>query len=509
MKNKELKYLFSVKGIILTVIAVAAAVTAVLFCLRVEKTYGSAQGYGNPVVLRSADRENSESASPIMSYKELSYTYRELGATCTEWTDEEPAEGTVPGLYFISRDNLQYCIYDTDSAALCGGTRTLSDFNYMWLNSEDDGFYVLINLAGKDIDLSGYYVLARDKGFMYASRVLINCYEAERVDLSGAILNGTLLAPYATVKSDAETYVFGQVLSDSAEGTPKTYREIKFTGYYSLLNSQDSVSFTNDAVRAEAVKYLMTHNEEGLYGGYNENSRLKKSDLDAVKELDLSGHILKDGFERDLELLNGLEVLKLNDTNLTRLTLDGFDFLRELEADNTPLTFVDLSGAPALMRLSLEHTALTSLDLRGNAQLRILCLAGSHIGTFPDVPEPFMEYIDVTDTALTDKDVSGLNFPKLTTLLIADNPELGGLTLTTFPLLETLDCSNTAISVLKLHPMPQLKYIRVSGTRIATLDLTGIRHLYVCEAYCDDLVELKINRYADTLYSNIVPTVVN
>ena len=57
--------------------------------------------------------------------------------------------------------------------------------------------------------------------------------------------------------------------------------------------------------------------------------------------------------------------------------------------------------------------------------------------------------------------------------------------------------------------MPQLKYIRVSGTRIATLDLTGIRHLYVCEAYCDDLVELKINRYADTLYSNIVPTVVN
>ena len=36
MKNKELKYLFSVKRIILTVIAVAAAVTAVLplFCRR-------------------------------------------------------------------------------------------------------------------------------------------------------------------------------------------------------------------------------------------------------------------------------------------------------------------------------------------------------------------------------------------------------------------------------------------------------------------------------------------
>ncbi|MBO5077484.1 MAG: choice-of-anchor A family protein [Clostridia bacterium] len=509
MKNRELKYLFSVKGIILTVIAAAAAVTAVLFCLRVEKTYGAAQEYGNPVVLRSGDRDNNENSSPIMSYKELSYTYKEIGATCTEWTDEEPAEGATPGLYFISKDNLQYCIYDTDAAALCGGTHTLSDFNYMWLNSEDDGFYVLVNLAGKDVDLSGYYVLARDKSFMYASRVLINCYEAETVDLSGTILNGTLLAPYAKVKSDAGTYIFGQVLSDSAEGEPRTYREIKFTGYYSLLNSQDSVSFTNDAVRAEAVRYLMTHNEEGLYSGYNENSRLKKSDLGAVKELDLSGHILKDGFEKDLSLLTGLEVLKLNDTNLTKLTFTGFDYLRELEANNTPLVSVDLSGAPALMRLSLEHTALTSLDLSGNTQLRILCLAGSHIGRFPDVREPFLEYIDVTDTALTNNLLNGTNLPALKTLLIADNPAFSGLILTTFPVLETLDCSNTAINVLVLPAMPQIKYLRVSGTLIEKLDLTGIKHLYVCEAYCDNLKELKINRYADALYTNIVPTVVN
>ena len=493
----------------MTVIAAAAAITAVLLCLRVEKTYGAAQNYGNPVVLKSREREINESASPIMSYKELSYTYRELDATCTEWTDEEPAEGATPGLYFISRDNLQYCIYDTDAAALCGGDHTLSDFNYMWLNSEDDGFYVLVNLAGKEIDLSGYYVLARDKSFMYASRVLINCYEAERVDLSGTILNGTLLAPYASVKSDGETYVFGQVLSEEAEGQARTYREIKFTGYYSLLNSQDSVSFTNDAVRAEAVRYLMTHNDEGLYNGYNENSRLKKSDLGAVKELDLSGHILKDGFEKDLALLTGLEVLKLNDTNLTKLIFSDFDFLRELEADNTPLTYIDLSGAPALMRLSLQHTALTSLDLSGNSQLRILCLAGSHIGTFPDVPEPFMEYIDVTDTALTNNILNGRNFPQLKTLLIADNPGFSGLILPTFAVLEQLDCSNTGVKALILPEVPKLKYIRVSGTPLVSLDLTAIKHLYVCEAYCDSLTELKVNRYADALYTNVVPTVIN
>ncbi|MBO7407152.1 MAG: choice-of-anchor A family protein [Clostridia bacterium] len=509
MKNRELKYLFSVKGIILTVIAAIAAVTAVLFCLRVEKTYGAAQDYGNPVVLRSRDHESDESASPIMSYKEMSYTYKELSATCTEWTDDELPEGSERGLYFISRDNLQYCIYDTDASALCGGKHTLTDFNYMWLNSEDDGFYVLINLAGKNIDLSGYYVLARDRGYVYASRVIINCYEAETVDLGGAILTGTLLAPYASVRLDAETYIFGQVLSDSLAGEAKTYREIKFTGYYDLLNSQDSVSFANDAVRAEAVRYLITHNEEGLYSGYNADSRLKKSDLGAVKELDLSGHILKTGFEKDLAMLTGLEVLKLNDTNITQLTLTGFEYLRELEVNNTPLTGIDLSGAPALMRLSLEHTALTSLDLSGNTQLRILCLAGSRIGQFPDVPEPFMEYIDVTDTGLTNNMLTGTNFPVLKTLLIADNPDFSGLVLSSFTALETLDCSNTAVSVLALPLMPQLKYIRVSGTRIESLDLTPIKHLYVCEAYCDSLKELKVNRYADALYTNIVPTVVN
>lgn len=184
MKNRELKFLFGPKGITLSVIALAAVIAAAFAVSFTSKTYGSAREYGTSVVRTSDSSHTDSGEEPVMSYRDLSAAYRGLEATCVEWTDRgNVAEGTETGLYFISEDNLKYCVYHTDAEALCGGEYTLSDFNYMWLNSEDDGFYVLIDLAGRNIDLSDYYILARSQGSMYAPRVLINCYEAETVTL--------------------------------------------------------------------------------------------------------------------------------------------------------------------------------------------------------------------------------------------------------------------------------------------------------------------------------------
>ena len=508
MENRELKYLLSPKGIILSVIALIAAAAGVLFSVNAANTYRGVKSYGNPVVSLSNSSSSQEEITPVISYKELSYSYRSLNSTCVEWTDmEDVPEGTDSGLYFISKDNLQYCIYDSDSAALCEGKYTLSDFNYMWLNSEDEGFYVIVNLAGKDIDLSGYYVLARDSGFMYASRVLINCYEAENVDLSGAILTGTLLAPYAKVKYDG-TYVFGQVLSDSSEGECVTYREIKFSGYYSVMSSQDDAVFLNDSVRAEAVRYLMTHNDSGLYDAYTADSRVRKSDLDAVKELDLRGTIFKEDVNRDLALLPDLEKLLLSGTNVTSVSLGNHNYLTDLEINEAPLTALDISGAPSLMRLSLENTSLTSLNIDNNTQLRILCLSGSPVGRFPSVSEPYLEYIDISNASVEEDNITGELFPALKTLNVSSNPGILGVDLRTFPKAESVDVSGTSITMLSLPDDPAITYLRASDTKILTLDLTKIKHLYVCECYSDVLSRLIVNRYADKLYAYITPTVV-
>ena len=508
-ENRELKYLFSAKGIILSVIALIAAVAGVLFCVNVSRTYGSVKSHGNPVISKSDSAVENDSASPVMSYKELSYAYKSLNTTCVEWTDAgETEEGVESGLYFISKDNLQYCIYNSDSGALCGGDYTLADFNYMWLNSEDQGFYTIVNLGGKNIDLSGYYILARDSSYMYASRVLINCYEAETVDLDGTILTGTLLAPYAKVRYN-DTYVFGQVLSDSTEGECTTYREIRFSGYYNVMGSQDEASFINDSVRAQAVRYLMEHNANGLYDGYTASSRVRKSDLEAIKELDLSGVIFKEDINRDLAMLPNLETLKLSGTNVTVLNLENHVYLTDLEINEAPLTSLNISGAPSLMRLSMENTTLTTLDLSKNTQLRILCLSGSPVGKFPAVEEPYLEYLDISNASIDEDNVTGVFYPSLKTLNASSNPGLRSINFKSFPNLESADLSDTSISSLVLPDDPKITYLRVSNTELIALDLTKIKHLYVCECYCKKLLVLTVNRYADKLYTYTTPSVVN
>lgn len=513
MENRELKYLFSVKGIILSVIALAAAVTGAVFCVNAVKAYGNVTGDGNSVVLSGSQSSYEDSSSPVISYKELSYNYTTLGSTCAEWTDEgevvDPESGEVveSGLYFISKENLRFCIYDTDSEALCGGDHTLRDFKYMWLNSEDSGFYVVVNLAGENIDLSGYYILARDSSYMYASRVLINCYEAKNVDLSGAVLTGTLLAPYANVKYD-DTFVFGQVLSDTTEGNCTTYREIKFSGYYTVMGSQDDAVFVNDCVRQEAVKYLMEHNENGFYDFYTTASRVKNSDLDAVRELDLSGYIIKDNLNSDLAKLTNLESLTINNSNITVLTLADHPALTNLEVNNTPVASLDISGAPSLLRLSLENTAVTSLNIDKNTHLKVLLLSGSPVGKFPKVDLPQLEYLDISSASLDEDHVSGAYFPALKTLVASSNPGLRGLDLPSFAALESIDITDTSVASLAVPENTALTFLRLSGTKLQMLDLRNIKHLYSCECYCDSLTLLMVNRYADKLYTNVTPVVV-
>jgi len=503
MKNKELKFLFGPKGIILSIIALAAVIAAAYAVSLTSKTYGHAQEYGKSVVRTSSGSQSESNEEPVMSYRELSASYRRLEATCVEWTDRgNVEEGTETGLYFISEENLTYCVYDTDSEALCEDNYKLSDFDYMWLNSEDDGFYVLINLAGKNIDLSGYYILARTEGSVYASRVLINCYEAETVSLENAIVNGTVLAPYASVNVD-NAYIYGQVLSDSTAGTTAAYKEIRFTGYTPLTDSLRVVTFQNDCVRAAAVNYLLEHDDVGLYKGYTADSQLKLRDLVAVKELDLSGQSVDSStINQDLARLTGLEVLKLSGSDIKALSLSAHAYLTELEANETPLVSLTLTGAPALMKLSLENTALTELDLSACTQLRIVSLRGTKTGWAINSMQAYLKYLDCSDTGIDRSLVNGDYMPLLETLNISENPDLLGLELPTFTVLTALDCSGTGLTDLKVGEDCKLTYLRANNTKISTLDLRALKHLYVCECYGEGTQTILANRYADALYTD-------
>ena len=130
---------------------------------------------------------------------ELSQELLSLEPSAVEWNKkgENPED---QGLYFISKENVDHAVYNVDSENLCNEGYTFEDFEYIWINSESDDFNIVINISGSHIDLSDYYILVREEKGLYASRVIINCYEAQEVILNNTIVTGTILAPNADIK---------------------------------------------------------------------------------------------------------------------------------------------------------------------------------------------------------------------------------------------------------------------------------------------------------------------
>ena len=173
----------------------------------------------------------------------------------------------------------------------------------------------------------------------------------------------------------------------------------------------------------------------------------------------------------------------------------------ELEANETPLTSLTLTGAPALLKLSLENTGLTELDLTACTQLRIVQLAGTKAGWPISSMQAYLKYLDCSDTGIDRFLITGDCTPLLETLNISGNPDLLRLELPTFPELTALDCSDTGLTDLKVDANCKLTYLRANGTKIETLDLRALKHLYVCECYGGGTETILANRYADALYT--------
>lgn len=438
-----------------------------------------------------------------MSYGELSDAYTALDATCEVWTELTEgmqAEGKKGGLYFISKDNLEFCIFQTDASGLVNGKYSLKDFDHMWLNSEHNFFYMVINLAGKEIDLSDYYILARDDTFLYASRVLINCYEAETVNLENSIFTGTLLAPQANVTC-SDTYLYGQILAKDVTGTYKANKNVPFTGYQSIMDGLATVEFQNDGVRLGAIRYLKNHNADGQYDRYTDESRILKRDLQEITELVIQNCALS-GLEQDLAKFPKLTSLKIHHTDLANLSLFGQGDLVELEITDTPLTSLDLSGVPLLQRLVIEQTALEEISLSAVPNLSILSYRGTPLGWLDYSVLQKLQYLDCSDAGIELSNITGESLPELITLRIAQNEQITQIDLSTFPKLARLDCASCSLTEIDLEHFTHLQYLRCSNNKIETLDFSHFKQLFSVECYGASLQSMIVTNWAEAAYAD-------
>lgn len=500
LREMGVSYLKTWKGKVLLAVTVLAAFVFVCFFANTlaSNTYVHKEGQSVLENLDGADNFEEDNTNRF----HRSQTYLSIPSNLEEWNSSE--EGLAKGVFCITTESYEYLIYNIDSSNIAGENKTLSDYNYIWVDSGNDNFYAVINVSGKNIDLKDYYVLVRDETGVYASRAVFNFYEAETIDLSDAVVIGTVLAPNAEVKCDNAS-VYGQMQCKRQVGEMKFYKNIRFTGYRKIVDNLNVVALNNETVRVAAIEYLINNNSDGRYSDYTSGSSVKVRDVEAIKKLSIHapGEILQD-LESDLAKFPNLEEISISGGNLPALSLRKSDKLRSLSITGTDIASLNISGAVNLERLVLDgNKNLKELDFTNNNKIQILSYSGTPLGWLDFSVLPELYYLDCSNSKVESYlTISGENLKNIRMLDISGNNEIQTFYINTFPNLEAVNCSRCGILNLDFRGVSKLEYFKGSYNRLKEVDFTGAVNLKSIEIHGKDLVSIDIRGLkAETVYS--------
>lgn len=455
---------------------------------------------GTSVVQSSDTGKKENSSSYKYVYAQLSERFSQFEANTQPWTllgtdqDTSAENGGKGGIYCISTTNVRYTVYNINIDDICGGY-TLSDFNHMWINSEDKDFYVVVNISGKKIDLSDYYILVRDETGLYASRAIINCYEATEIILDNSIISCTLLAPNAQVHCD-NTYVFGQLLAPEINGELALNKDIKFSGEEVMTQFMDIVTFKNDEVRKAAIAYLKNHDPYNKYTNHDANSDLWIDDLETVTELRINayGEELED-LLTDLLMFPELKRLVVTNAVIDTLDLSYFTKLQDIEVSYSTISELNVTGLNDVRKLVLDYNDnMTSIDLTQMPLLEILSYNDTPLGWLDFSCCPNLTYLDCCAVEMS-SDISiitGETLQNLNTLLIRYNKNITAIDLSSFPKLRSIDCTGCVISKFDFKGCDNLTYFRGSYNKASKIDFSPCISLRYIEAYSQNLKQATI-----------------
>ena len=237
------------------------------------------------------------------------------------------------------------------------------------------------------------------------------------------------------------------------------------------------------------------------FADYGEESRLRARDLKEIQALVIESCRLE-APEAELARFKNLESLTLRQVELESFSLLGQANLKDLTIEDTPITALDLSDALSLQRLVLERTALTELDFSAHRALKVLSYGGTKLGWLDFTDLPVLQYLDCSDSGITETEITGETLPNLITLRVADNPEVTSVALATFPNLAQLDCASCSIETITLADFPHLYYLRCSYNKITELDFSELRQVYAVECFGETLQKLVVTNWAEYAYAD-------
>ena len=403
---------------------------------------------GESIILESEGALTDSRIEGVTDILKLSEELAALGSTHAEWTNIKEDKSQT-GFFCIAEDKASECVYNIEQNDICKSGYSLKDFDYIWVDSFSGSFYTVINISGRVVDLSGYYILVRDSSANLASRLLINCYEAEEILLKDTILTGTLIAPSAHVTYD-NTVVNGQVYASSSSGLRASYRDIVFSGYYKMMSALKKADLKNEGIRKTALAYLK-QKFPLVYGQLPDDYVLGETDLLRVKQLDLSGLNLGD-ITSDLKYFEKLETLSCANCRIENIDLSGFKQLSKVNFLGTVIKNCNFGNLKSLLKLHIDGSMADKLDLSGCTELVSLSMEGASIKNFVLPENSKIIYFSAAESDFRGFDETQIAaLQNLLYLDLRNNPWLEVIDLSVFSSLKKVDITNCGIKELDLE----------------------------------------------------------
>lgn len=242
-------------------------------------------------------------------------------------------------------------------------------------------------------------------------------------------------------------------------------------------NSKDDT--IEETIKIKDVNFEKLLIQKGIDSGEPDGKVLRKN-VEKVKKLEVSFHELEITDISGIEYFKNLEILRVEETNLTKLDVSKNTKLKILSiGGNERITELDLTKNIALEELHLYHhdagsTGISFIDLTNNIKLTTLSFDSYMIDTIDLSNNINLTYLDASAPWIfkPNKGLKKLDLSNLTKLehLDCDGNQLNELDLSNNIKLKHLSCQNNELSLLSLENNLSLEFVNCEENNLKYLD---------------------------------------
>ncbi|MFD2823553.1 T9SS type A sorting domain-containing protein [Lacinutrix iliipiscaria] len=199
----------------------------------------------------------------------------------------------------------------------------------------------------------------------------------------------------------------------------------------------------------------------------------------------------------DLSNNTKLEILDLDNNNLSSLNIENNEALIKIYISNNAITTLDLSHNLQLEFISCNLNNLSALDVSLNTLLKDIRCYSNNLTSIDLSNNLNLEKLFISENSLTSLDLT-MNTSLET--LTCDNNDLNSIDLSNNTVLDYLGCSNNNLNTLTLTNNTALKRLLCNNNNLTSIDVSTAEDLFLFYTMNNQIQSIDLSDNSDLKY---------